>query len=541
LTGLAERIPNLTGTTNREPAVKRFSVDMVPATGDDRRDTGGEAIMREGTYVSRRELLRGTAAGSIAVATLGMARSRPAGAQTAGGAAAKPNILFILADDMGYADLSCYGRPDLSTPNIDRLAAEGVRFLQAYANSPVCTASRTALITGRYQYRLAVGLEEPLSDRTTRSVGLPPDHPTLPSILKKEGYQATLIGKWHLGRLPDFGPLQSGYDHFYGFRGGALDYFTHKYGPATSDTEDLWDGDSKIHQVGYLTDLLGDRAVDVVDAYAKSRRPFLLSLHFNAPHWPWEAPGDEAESQRIRSLFHYDGGTQRTYQRMIQQMDLQIGRVLQALDANGAAGNTIVIFTSDNGGERFADTWPFTGRKTELLEGGLRIPAILRWPDRAPPGRTSDQVTIGMDWLPTLLAAAGTAPDPAYPTDGMNLLPSLTQAAASVPRKLFWRYKYSDQQAVRDGNWKYLKILDNTFLFDVVEDPMERGNLKERRKDVYERLVADWNAWNATMLPIDPLSYTNGFTGAQLPDHFGVKPTPAASPASGTASAPPPR
>jgi arylsulfatase A-like enzyme len=397
-----------------------------------------------------------------------------------------------------------------------------MRFMQAYANSAVCTASRVALITGRYQYRLAIGLEEPLTPRS-RKVGVPPDHATLPSILKKAGYQSTLIGKWHLGSLPDFGPLQSGYDHFYGFRGGHLDYFMHKYGPPASDTEDLWDDDAKIHEAGYLTDLLGNRAVDVVNAYAKTGRPFLVSLHFNAPHWPWEAPGDEAESQRLKSLFHYDGGSQRTYQRMIQQMDLQIGRVLQALEANGIAENTIVIFTSDNGGERFADTWPFTGRKTELLEGGLRIPAIIRWPGHIPRGGASEQVMIGMDWLPTLLAAAGTAPDPAYASDGVNLLPWATQGMTPVPRKLFWRYKNNDQQAARDGDWKYLKILDNTFLFDVVQDPMERANLKERHKDVYDRLVAEWNEWNTAMLPLDPRSFTGGFTGAQLPDHFGVK------------------
>jgi arylsulfatase A-like enzyme len=480
--------------------------------------------MRHQKILSRRDLLLGTAMGSIGLATFGAARPKPAGAQTSGAAQAKPNILFVLADDLGYADVSCYGRRDLSTPNIDRIAADGMRFMQAYANSAVCTASRVALITGRYQYRLAIGLEEPL--RPARNVGLPPDHATLPSILKKAGYQTTLIGKWHLGWLPDFGPLQSGYDHFYGFRGGSLDYYTHKNGPPAGGTEDLWDDDAKIHQVGYLTDLLGNRAVDVVNAYAKTGRPFLVSLHFNAPHWPWEAPGDEAEAQRLTSLNHFDGGTQRTYQRMIQQMDLQIGRVLQALDANGVATNTIVIFTSDNGGERYADTWPFTGRKTELLEGGLRIPAVIRWPDHVPQGSASEQVMIGMDWLPTLLATAGTTPDPTYPSDGMNLLPWLTQGQAPVPRQLFWRYKDKDQQAARDGDWKYLKILDNTFLFDVVQDPMERANLKERHKDVYERLVAAWNAWNATMLPLDPQSNTNGFTGSQLADHFGVKTPP---------------
>jgi arylsulfatase A-like enzyme len=436
----------------------------------------------------------------------------------------QPNILFILADDLGYADLSCYGRRDFTTPNIDRIAAAGMRFTQAYANSAVCTASRVALMTGRYQYRLAVGLEEPLSSRIPRKIGLPPAHPTLPSILSKAGYETMLIGKWHLGLLPDFGPLQSGYEHFWGFRAGVLDYYTHKYGPPATDTGDLWDDDVKIEQDGYLTDLLGDRAVDAVRSFATSGRPFLVSLHFNAPHWPWEAPGDEAESQRLKSLFHWDGGNQRTYQRMVQQMDLQIGRVLQALDASGAAENTIVIFTSDNGGERFADTWPFTGRKTELLEGGLRIPAVIRWPGHIPQANASEQVTIGMDWLPTLLAAARTAPDPAYPPDGISLLPHLTRGLPPTPRQLFWRYKYMVQEAARDGDWKYLKIGDNTFLFDVVQDPMERANLKERHKDVYARLVVQWNEWNAGMLPLDRQSYTDGFTGEQLADHFGVKP-----------------
>src|SRR5437867_4811398 len=206
--------------------------------------------------------------------------------------AQKPNIVFIMADDLGYADLSCYGRRDYNTPNIDRMAAGGMRFAQAYANSAVCSATRTALITGRYQYRLPVGLDEPLAGGAQRKVGLPPDHPTLPSLLKKAGYGTTLIGKWHLGWLPDFSPIKSGYDHFWGFRGGALDYFTHKAGPANTDSDDLWDDDVKIHQAGYLTDLLGDRAISVINNYAKLRQPFFISLHFNAPHWPWEGPGD---------------------------------------------------------------------------------------------------------------------------------------------------------------------------------------------------------------------------------------------------------
>src|SRR5579862_6590070 len=262
--------------------------------------------------MTRRRLLRNTALGAVAMASGNLL------GQSAG---ARPNVVFIMADDMGYADVSCYGRPDLSTPNIDALAAAGVRFLQAYANSAVCSATRTALITGRYQYRLPIGLEEPLSlsDVGRRDVGLPPEHPTLPSLLKKSGYGTTLVGKWHLGQLPKFGPLQSGYDHFYGFRGGALDYYTHANGK-----DSLWDQDVRVQQMGYLTDLLGSRAVEVVNGYAKAGRPFLLSLHFNAPHWPWEAPGDEAESERLRGkdLHDFDGGTQETYRRMIAALDL---------------------------------------------------------------------------------------------------------------------------------------------------------------------------------------------------------------------------
>jgi len=458
--------------------------------------------------LTRRALLRKTAFGTAALAS----------DKLLGQAPAPPNIVFIMADDLGYADVSCYGRPDIRTPNIDALAAAGVRFLQGYANSAVCSATRTALITGRYQYRLPIGLEEPVVER---DVGLPPDHPTLPSLLKKAGYGTTLVGKWHLGQLPKFGPLASGYDHFYGFRGGALDYYTH-----ANRNDSLWEDDVRVQQMGYLTDLLGIRAVDLVNSYAKSGRPFLLSLHFNAPHWPWEAPGDEAESNRLRAaargLADFDGGSQATYRRMIEDLDSQIGRVLEALRANGIDQNTIIVFTSDNGGERFADTWPFTGRKTELLEGGLRIPAIISWPARIPQGRTTDQVAITMDWMPTLLAAAGVPADPAYPSDGINLLPVLAHGAPLVTRKLFWRYKGNAQRAARDGDYKFLKILDNTFLFNVVEDPMERANLKERKKNIYERLVAEWNEWNRTMLPEIDESHTDTFSGDQLADHIGA-------------------
>jgi arylsulfatase A-like enzyme len=461
--------------------------------------------------LNRRQML------GFSAATAAMANSAKAQIRRRG-----PNIVFIMADDMGVADISAYGRPDIQTPNVDRIGRQGARLTQAYANSPVCSASRTALITGRYQYRLPVGLEEPIA-ASSPPVGLPPSHPTLPSLLKKAGYATTLLGKWHLGALPTYGPLQSGYDHFFGFRGGALDYYSHK---GVTGRDDLWDDDRPVHEPGYLTSLLGRKAVTAIDAYARAGSPFLLSLHFNAPHWPWEGPADQAESARVAqtNLRDWDGGDQATYRAMLKAMDDQVGQVLDALDRADLAGDTVVVFTSDNGGERFADTWPFTGRKTELLEGGVRVPALVRWPGHIPAGSLCEQTAMTMDWLPTLLAAAGAGPDPAFPSDGVDLLPALSGKARPGARALFWRYKANWQRAARIGDLKYLKILDNEFLFDVVADPMERANLKARRKADFDRIKAAWADWNAAMLPEIAASFTEGFTGAQVADHIGAQP-----------------
>jgi arylsulfatase A-like enzyme len=430
----------------------------------------------------------------------------------------QPNIVFIMADDLGYADVGCYGHPDVATPHIDGIGARGVRLRHAYANSAVCSATRLALITGRYQYRLPLGLEEPLAGK--RDVGLPPDHPTLPSLLRQAGYATSLVGKWHLGSPPVFGPELSGYDRHFGVRSGAVDYYTHEN---PRGEHDLWDGAEPVRQAGYMTEILGGKAVEIIGDYAAGEKPFLLSLHFTAPHWPWEAPGDQSEARRLHgsNLRHFDGGTQQTYYRMIESMDQQIGRVLHALETHGLIGNTIVIFTSDNGGERFSDTWPFTGIKTELLEGGLRVPAVVCWPDRIPAGQTSDQVCITMDWFATLLAAAGIPPDSDHPPDGIDLLPILIGEAPPRNRILFWRYKLNAQRAYRDGDFKYLKLRDNTFLFNLAEDPRERANLKARLPDLFDRMVADWTAWNAGMLPEIPDSFAETYSAAQLADHIG--------------------
>jgi arylsulfatase A-like enzyme len=435
-------------------------------------------------------------------------------------ATARPNILFIMADDLGYADLSCYGRRDFATPALDTLARQGLRLTHAYANSAVCSATRTAWLTGRYQYRLPIGLEEPLQGR---ALGLPPTHPTLASLLQAAGYATALVGKWHLGALPDFCPLRSGFGEFWGVRGGGVDYFTH----ALNGVPDLWDGPTPIEQTGYFTDLIADRAVEVLEQRAAGDAPFFLALTFTAPHWPWEGPDDEAESRRLAvkdgpmPIMHWDGGDQATYARMVRSLDTNVGKVLVALERLGLADNTIVVFTSDNGGERFSDTWPFTGKKTELLEGGIRVPAIVRWPGVTRPGASSTTPTMTMDWLPTFLTAAGTVPAAEFPPDGVDLRPALA-GGELAERTLFWRYANHGQKAARRGRHKFLEIAGNSFLFDVVADPLERGNLKARDPATFAALSADWQAWDATMLPLDPSSQTHGFNGRDLAEYYGI-------------------
>jgi arylsulfatase A-like enzyme len=423
---------------------------------------------------------------------------------------------------MGWGDLSVYGQTDYHTPNLDKLAAQGLRLTQHYSNSAVCSATRFGLITGRYQYRLRGGLEEPISGASD-TIGLPPGHPTLPSLLKKAGYRTALIGKWHLGTLPNFGPLKSGYDSFYGNYGGAIDYFTHKPGVGPNVKEDLYEGEVPVSEAGYYTDLLGKRATGFI-ARQSAAQPFFLSLHYTAPHWPWEGPGDEAVSRNLTAagggIFHYDGGNLATYGKMVEALDASVGRVLKTLEQRGLAENTIVVFSSDNGGERFSRTWPFAGQKTELLEGGIRVPGIVRWPGRIKAGQVSSQVAISMDWLPTLLAAAGTAPDPAYQPDGVNLLPVLLGEEKTVERTLFWRYKANEQRAVRAGDWKYLKLNGNEFLFDLSADQRERANLAHRYPDKLADLKQQWEAWNAQMLPVTDDVRTHGVDGKVQADKY---------------------
>jgi len=428
-----------------------------------------------------------------------------------------PDVLYIMADDLGWADVHCYGRMDVPTPHIDGLAAAGMKFDHAYANSCVCTPTRVALLTGRYQNRFPLGNEEPLGKP---DVGIDPGTPGLASLLKRAGYQTVLIGKWHLGMPLSVGPLKHGYDRFWGIRGGGVDYFTHAVPSDKGAQPDLWDGDVRIEQSGYLTNLLADRAVQEVQRCAASDAPFLISLHFTAPHWPWETEQDAELAAHIKNMMHFDGGSLATYQSMLRSLDNGIGRVLDALERSGRASNTIVVFTSDNGGERFAKSWPLNGMKGELLEGGIRVPLIVRWPNRVRAGSQSNELAMTMDWLPTFLDAAGAKADADAPSDGISLLPAFD--GGTLPeRTLFWRYKANDQAAARSGPWKYLRIGGHEYLFNVVEDPQERANRKTHEPERFEALKTAWAEWNRTMLPYTPenRSWDNRSTGS-LPDRY---------------------
>ncbi|MBU1441969.1 MAG: sulfatase-like hydrolase/transferase [Gammaproteobacteria bacterium] len=417
----------------------------------------------------------------------------------------RPNIIFIVADDLGFADLGCYGGRDAPfgrvSPVLDGLAAKGIRFTQGYANSPVCSPTRFALMTARYQYRLRGAAEEPIHSRSRGSatLGLPPAHPTMPSLLRDAGYRTALIGKWHLGSLPHFGPLRSGYDEFFGPMSGGVDYFTHC---DSSGQHDLWTGEEDKQQEGYLTDLLSRRAVDYVERMAggAADAPFFLSLHYTAPHWPWETRDDAAKAPAIKdNLFDLAGGNIHVYRRMIHHMDEGIGWIMAALEKHGLADNTLVVFTSDNGGERFSDNWPLVGGKMDLTEGGIRVPWIAHWPAVIAPGGQSAQHCMTMDWSATVLDAAGVQAAPEHPLDGVSMLPVLRDSATRFDRPLHWRMNHRDQRALRDGDWKYLRVDGNDYLFNIPADERERANLGKREPERLAAMREAWDAWNATM------------------------------------------
>jgi arylsulfatase A-like enzyme len=402
----------------------------------------------------------------------------------------KPNVIFILVDDMGYADLSSFGSKDIRTPNIDRLAKEGVKLTQAYSNGPVCTPTRAAFITGRYQQR--VGLEWAIGPGG-KEPGLPSEETSIARMLKNSGYATALMGKWHLGYKPEFSPVAHGFDEFFGILSGNVDHYSHK---ENNGEHDLREQDKETFVEGFLTDHLSRRSVDFVKR--QKDKPFFLYLAFNAVHWPFQRPN---RPDMVRTRETWFEGTRADYIEMMQSVDAAVGQVLDALDQQGLAKDTLVIFTSDNGGERLSDNRPYFNTKGTLWEGGIHVPGLARWPAVLPKGKVSNQTAITMDWTATILAAAGVKPE--RQLDGINLLPILQSKQPEQERTLCWRIDRAGfrQQAIRSGKWKLVTQPTSVglLLFDLEGDPSERRNLFYERQDKVNELRAKLLDWDKEM------------------------------------------
>jgi arylsulfatase A-like enzyme len=422
--------------------------------------------------------------------------------------ATKPNIVFILADDMGYGDLGCMGATDIRTPNIDRLAAEGVKFSNFYANAPVCTPTRAGFMTGRWQQRFglefAFGYQVEQSRRVNgawvpepdmHGLGLPLTETTVADRLKAAGYATGAFGKWHLGYRDEYNPTQRGFDEYFGELLGHADYYQHKY---FDGTPALRDGLKQVQREGYFTDLVNERAVKFVRDHA--RQPFFLyvpHLAVHAPFQPPDAPGTPMVTKE--TMLH---GSRAIYKAMLERVDRGVGEILAELDRQGIADNTLVVFSSDNGGERWSSNAPLFHHKATLWEGGIRVPCLMRWPARLQRGTVTPQMGITMDLHATFLALAGVTPPREKPLDGIDLMPLLATNAVPQERTFFWRMDRSNrkQRAIRQGKWKYLND-GNTMdlLFDLEADISEHTNLGYRHPAVLARLKSALAAWEAEM------------------------------------------
>lgn len=418
--------------------------------------------------------------------------------------APRPNIVFVLVDDMGYADLGCMGAKDIRTPHIDRLASEGLKFTDFFASAPVCTPTRTAFITGRWQQRVgfewAMGftaeqyrrvngkwVEEP--DKL--ALGLPSSETTIAEMLKKQGYATGAFGKWHLGYQPEHNPTRHGFDEYFGVLLGHADYYRYNY---FDGTYCLRDGLEPVKAEGYLTDLISQRAVKFVQKHAK--QPFFLYVPYNAVHSPYQPPNRPLPAVTYQNM--YDGNRQ-GYAAMLEKVDEGVGMLLGELDKQGVLDNTLFVLSSDNGGERYSDNAPLFNHKQTLWEGGIRVPCLMRWPAKLPRGKVVSQPAITMDLTATFLAAAGAKSDRAL--DGIDLLPILMGQQPPQERTFCWRVNRSNRQmkAVRHGDWKYVQDAAVEMLFNLRDDIGERRDLAFRRPEILADLKARLKAWEDEM------------------------------------------
>jgi len=433
--------------------------------------------------------MRGCRNALVAAGIACLAAAAPAGAQGQPATPQRPNVVLIITDDVGYGDFGSYGAPDIKTPNVDRLAREGVKLTDFYA-APTCTPTRASLITGRYQQRVA--LEEALPSVGGRDRGLLPTGRSLPQLLKSNKYATGLIGKWHLGWKPEFGPNEHGFDYFFGFKSGAIDFYTHE---SADGSHDLFENTTPVHPDGYMTDLITAHAVRFIEQHAAE--PFFLDVSYNAAHWPFQVPDHYSKAAQVAYQGPLDNPspTRADYAAMLERADAGVGQILQKLAALGLERNTLVIFTNDNGGEWLSRNAPLFNRKATLWEGGIRVASIFRWPGRLPAGKVSDQVGIFMDLTASILAATNTPVPADARLEGINLLPILEGRSPQMTRTLFWRTQ--NQKAVRRGDWKLLANGPLLFLFNLRDDIGEHTDLAAARIDVIREMRPLITAWEA--------------------------------------------
>jgi len=426
--------------------------------------------------MNRRDWLRVAAGGAVAMA-----------ASRAVAAPAKPNILVIVSDDHGYGDVSCYQHPgEIKTPNIDRIAAAGVRFTQGYASCYVCAPTRAAILTGRYPQRFG------FYTASDSRAGMPLTETTMADLLNKEGYRTGALGKWHLGLDMEHHPMKRGFDEFYGFLGhGGHDYFDLK--PAAQDYGSIWRNDKVISETGYLTDNLGREAVQFIQRNEK--RNWFLYLAFNAVHAPMQAPDE--------TIKKYNSGDPKrdVLLAMLDHEDRAIGKVLDELKARGLDRNTLIFFLSDNGGARAnsSNNGPLRDFKQSVYEGGHRVPFLLSWPARIPKNKVNNELVICMDMLATIAAAVGAPLPQDREYHGLNLLPVVAGKAKGHD----WLYWDADDEkvAVRNGKWKLVRNRGKVELFDLVADIGEKTDLAAKFPTEAQRLEAALETWRKANAP----------------------------------------
>ncbi len=401
----------------------------------------------------------------------------------------RPNIVLIMADDMGYGGIGAYGNTELSTPHLDSLAAAGIRFTDFHANAPVYTPTRAALLTGMYQQRS--GLEGVIYvGGPTRQVGMDSSVTTLGDLFRQGGYATGIMGKWHLGYKEEYNPVNHGFDEFYGFLSGNVDYHSHY---DNSGIYDWWHNLDSIREEGYSTDLITEHAVDFIDQHRDG--PFLLYVPHESPHVPFQGRRDSAYRFPGREFSYYGPveDTAATYNEMVEVLDEGVGDIMAALRRNGLEENTLVFFLSDNGAERFGHNGGLRGSKTTLWEGGHRVPAIAYWKGRIAPGESS-ALLMSMDVLPTLLSVAGISASPNITFDGVDFSGLLFGQEAGLPeRTVFWRYR--GNKVAREGPWKLLVTESDTSLYHLSEDLKETRDQSAQNPDIREELLQDLEEW----------------------------------------------